>query len=656
MTSALLEAPDMAQAYAAAMRPVEDIRPSEFAEQYRWLKEGTTDKPGPWNNDVFPDLVDIMDCVQEAIETGKTGLVLMKSGQGGGSEAIINALAWLSHRYGGPMLYLISKDSMARRFGKERFEYLVRTCEPIKRKALLGRQNGEKMQFKPLTDGNFTIVGGRSVSNIESLPYRIVVIDEIDSLSKELDGQDLIEVAGIRTEAMTGKTLIIAFAHPTTEDKGAGRLYYEFSDQRRATIVCPHCGGNVPLVWENVRSLPHEGQRIDEAERDHTTYKLVAPCCGSVITDGERYAGIMERPKQISQLDPAIAEKKTWIGVHFSRLSKLNKSIASIAQAYIRGLDDPSIMRTFRNKTIGDVHEVEITRTEADDWRRLVILPRSEHDMEAYRLGTVPPGVRYLTAGQDSRATQLHWTVWGWGSVLGEAGEKRLCAWLIDCGIVEREKNLTLDIKDLNALDAFLYARSFPQPSTGENLWVLQGFHDSGWQPNPVYEYCSRHRGKAFPCKGDSLEDDRAVGHAPVRWNSLPPYQIGTRVVKDEAAKLAIVNTFTLKETWLGKVPRTFRDAKGNERLEIRLPVDVPEQFIAESASEYMAVSARNNRKIWKHKGPNHFSDCNIYAFASATNLRPAKDREINQGGQPKRRGYRRHGEGGSSSGWRVGR
>jgi hypothetical protein len=128
------------------------------------------------------------------------------------------------------------------------------------------------------------------------------------------------------------------------------------------------------------------------------------------------------------------------------------------------------------------------------------------------------------------------------------------------------------------------------------------------------------------------------------------------KTIKDEAARLAIVNTFTLKETWLGKVPRSFRDARGNERFEIRLPVDVPDQFIAEASSEYMAVSAKNNRKIWKHRGPNHWSDCNIYAFASATNLRPAKDREMKQGGQSKRKGYRRSGEGGGSSGWKVGR
>jgi len=241
--------------YSRAIRPVEEMTPSEFAERYRNLKEGTTAKPGRWSNKYFPHLTDVMDCILEALQAGKTGVVLMKSGQSGGSEAMICVLAWLLYQFPGPILYLISTDIIAREFGKDRFSYLIRNCKPITKKALIGKGSGETIHAKRFTDGKIAIFGGGSISKLESIPYRFVFLDEVDSLKAEMNRHstklgDPIKTAEIRTDSYRGETLIIAFAHPTTKAGGAGKLYYEKSDQRRAFINCPHCDGEFWLSPE----------------------------------------------------------------------------------------------------------------------------------------------------------------------------------------------------------------------------------------------------------------------------------------------------------------------------------------------------------------------------------------------------------------------
>lgn len=49
------------RAAAAALRPDPRMRVSEWAAQYRVVPEEISALPGPWRNEVAPELVEIMD-------------------------------------------------------------------------------------------------------------------------------------------------------------------------------------------------------------------------------------------------------------------------------------------------------------------------------------------------------------------------------------------------------------------------------------------------------------------------------------------------------------------------------------------------------------------------------------------------------------------
>lgn len=613
--------PEALSAAGHAWRPPEDLRPSEWAARYRYLKPGTTDEPGLWSNDRFPYLVSIMDAVDEALRTGKRGLVLMKSGQGGGSEAMINVLYWLRCRYAGAFLYLISKDELAREFGRERFSYVDETSPPVKEIAQRGRAAGELTHIKRYRKGKIAIHGGQSVLNIESTPYRFVFVDEVDSLQSEIAGRgDPLATAEVRTDAFFGKTLIIAFAHPTVKEHGAGELYYERSDQRRGHVECPHCSEWFWLNWErDVKVLPRGGESLATAERDPTRYAYVTPCCGVELTDGERYSAC-RNVQQRSTIDPEEAAKKTWMGVHFSQLYMANKPLAFLASKHIEGLDDTGKSRVFTNKRLGDVFVPKVLETRADDWRACVVLPRDADDTSAYRLGQVPPAVRFLTAGQDSRARELHYSVWGWGLVATETGGTLLCGWLIDCGVIEREAPTpTLDVEDLRPLEQVIYQPQWARTDDTGSLGVESCYHDSGWQPIAVYEFCRGRGGRAVPCKGAAETSDST---APVhRWGASPRYRVRGVEVSDTSLRLARLNTYRLKEQLIALVGRRFVDGDGERRPRIHLPVDVPDEWLAQSSAEYLAETRKG--LVWKARGPNHWADCNAYAYAAALQLNP---------------------------------
>lgn len=611
----------------AVLRPVERMLTSQWAEKYRVLSAGTTDKPGPWSNDYFPYLTGIQDSIDEALATGKRGVAMMKSAQGGGSEAMINALAHLLVEDPGPVLYMLSKDELARTFARERFEPLIEQCPPLARKVLRGRGSGTLTHVKRFADSKVVLQGGKSVLNLQSSPYKNVFIDEYDSMQDEMEGSDPLALAEVRTDAFMGRTLIVAFAHPSTRARGIGKLYHEKSDMRRGFVACPHCGSPFWLQWAHVKAVPETGMTQAQAERDKRCYHYFAPCCGAAISDAQRSL-IVRKVAYRSTLDAAEAAKRPYIGVHFSQLYMPNKSLEFLAEHWIEALDDEGQKRAFMNKRMGEVYDPALKEATADAWSRLVCIRRREQDPEYYAMGQVPGPVRFLTAGQDSRSTELHYAVWGWGRLRDEAGYPLVCGWLVDCGVVNRPFSLTLEESDLRVFDQLLYDRAYATLD-GRNLEIVMGLHDWSWQPLAVENYCLRGNGRAMPCRGAALDSKTAAHKATFGWGAGARRRIGGEELPDPRVKVAQLNTFRLKENFFPLVGKRFKTQQrdglpSEEHPRLTLPNDVPQWFIQQSSSEYLTLDGKV--EVWKHKGPNHASDCNIYAYAAALEIFKLQD------------------------------
>ncbi|MGB0889690.1 MAG: terminase gpA endonuclease subunit, partial [Solirubrobacterales bacterium] len=147
------------------------------------------------------------------------------------------------------------------------------------------------------------------------------------------------------------------------------------------------------------------------------------------------------------------------------------------------------------------------------------------------------------------------------------------------------------------------------------------GYHDSGWQPIAVYEFCRSHPGRAVSCKGAS-DDMSSASTSPVhRWGAAPRYRIRGVEVSDPSLRNAILNTFRLKERLMGLVARRFTDVEGNPRPRLHLPMDVPNAWLEQASAEYLTQTKKG--LVWKSRGPNHWGDCNAYAYAACLQLNP---------------------------------
>ena len=613
------------QRYADILEPVEEMHPAEFAERYRVMHAVyCSERPGPWDNTVFPYQPHVMNMVEEAIRDGRRGIVLMKAGQIGGTDAMINGMLWLKEYFPGPQLFMSSTEKVASEFGRERFHHIIRDMEPLRKKYIPNKRGD--ILTKRFVDGKIQLSGGQSVFNLQSTPYRVVVIDELDSLAENLGGEgDPVKLAEVRTDSFTGQTLMIAYAHPTTSDRGSAKLYYENSDQRRG-FVKHDCGAEFYLQWEHVKPL--------NGEKDADGYRYVCPTCGAEISDAER-AAMVRAVQYRSVLAPEVAKSKAWIGAHASQLYSPAKSIRSFALRWIDCGDDENAKRVFFNKVLGEPYDPKVQKVDIEAMRSLIVVKRRQNDPEFYLRGQVPPGVRFLTAGQDSRTVELHYAIWGWG--LRRAVDKTvaLCGWLIDWGCIKREYSINFTESEFHVFDELIYRRTFESTTGDRTFNVMQGGHDIGYPPTqiPIIRYCRNWNNRAIPVKGASVDATSKSQQPYARWGTALKHKAGETAVEDSTSRHLLFNTYMLKTDLFGwieagkklEIPDVSNGMEIGTRKVARLtlPEDVDELFMEQSKNESLVKGKRSNELVWEKTGPNHYADCNTYALGLAYNIDP---------------------------------
>ena len=344
-----------------------------------------------------------------------------------------------------------------------------------------------------------------------------------------------------------------------------------------------------------------------------------------------------DRTEQRSELDPDAAESRRWIGVHFNWLCMRNKTLEEIAYNWVKSEDKPAERRVVINKQLGDVYR-EVTReADPDAWRRCIPAPGSPLEFD---LGQVPAWVQFLTAGQDSRSSELHWAIWGWGMVRDVGGLLHLCGCPVALGVVPRQPpRPVLEAADLAVFDQLLYDQRFPGLAEGASYHVSIGFHDSGWQPVAVYGWTlTRRDGRAFPATGAGLDEVSAARTQIVQMGLRPGFKdpLTGQMVREAHAQKATLNTYVLKGELVGMVDSSFPVAGGGVMTRVVLARNTPEEFIRQSGSEYLARNDKGKLE-WRHRGPNHWADCNHQALAAALYLRSLGDPEMDMTAEEQR-------------------
>lgn len=537
-----------------------------------------------------------------------------------------------------PILLVQPKDDAAEQFSKERITPMVKATPRLRKLVGTGktRSSEETLTYKAFPGGFLALVGAGSPDNLARRPVRITLFDEVDKYPVTREG-DPIALGEERTATFGANWLSVRACSPTVEDESRIAASYADSDQRRASVECPHCGHRQFLdFFKHV-----EWSKTDDGRHLPKTAAIHCEACGAGWSEGERLRALatcrwhQTRPFTCCDANhsPLDAYERAWRGEQEDpvagvwdwsqgprwavyrakcprcgiwgvdnehagfQASKLyspwpKDRPRDVARKWLESKDDEDKKQTWWNTQAGLPYRARIGR----DLKPSVLMERRE-----VWPAPVPDGVALITVGIDTQDDRLEAEWVGWGR-----GEE---SWSLRYETIEGDPDQPEVWARLDELLQEPMLRADGRPFEVAAACVDSGGHHT----QAVYRFCRERRlRKVWAIKGASETSGQRSPVWPTvkigrkRSTDYKPVIIGTNAAKDR-----ISACLQIEEPGPGYMH--FSAARGQV------------YFDQLATSNRLAAKRRGGRifRIWEKKvnRADEALDCRVYAYAALWGL-----------------------------------
>lgn len=469
IASSLASADDVIARALVAWKPPTKLTVSQWADAHFYLSAESSAQAGRWKT--IPYQREPMDAISDPRVERVT---LMKSARIGYTKMIDAAIGYSIDQ--DPCSQMVVQPTVedAKGFSKEEIAPMIRDTPRLAKIVIEDAEDrGPKdtsntILHKKYPGGVLSMVGANSGAGFRRISRKKLYLDEVDGYppSAGSDG-DPVKLAEKRTEYFHDRKIV---AGSTPKLAGSSRIeqMFEAGDQRRYYVPCPQCDHMDYLVFtrrngEDGQARGHYMLWPDGAPREA---HFVCSKNGCVIEHQHKRDMVTKGEWRAAKKFEGHASFHIWAAYSFSP----NAGWGQLAEEFLEAKrNGPLQLQTFVNTALGETWR---EAGEAPEWENLYA--RREH----YQIGTVPDGVRFLTAGVDVQKDRFVYEIVGWGN--GRA------SWSIDVGVLPAD---TSNLDSYVVLDELL-DRTFA--SSRGPMTVLMLAIDSGYNTQMVYNWVRR--------------------------------------------------------------------------------------------------------------------------------------------------------------------
>jgi len=350
------------------------ISASEWAQKYRIMGQP---EAGKWGFRRRPFL--------EELHNSKAEInVIRKAAQLGLSETALNIIFYEMDMNGRDSLYVLPTATDAQNFSAGRFDPAIELSPHIEGMFSDVKNKGHKRAGTT----NLYIRGGKSDSQLKSIPVGVLVLDEVDEMSRR--------AIALAKERMSGQDEKLAwFISTPTVPKGPISAQFDMSTQEWYYFKCPSCSRQITLRY------PDSFVMIGESLTDPDIGKSHIQCykCKAELPHQTKPDWLAGGKWQADFADRVIR------GFALNQLFSPMVTPFDFALSYIEGLSDPAADQEFHNSKCGIPFIVAGGQ---------VLDEEIEQCIKNYRSGTLPKGTRFRSIGVDVGGTWLHYEVDEW--------------------------------------------------------------------------------------------------------------------------------------------------------------------------------------------------------------------------------------------------
>ena len=453
---------------ARLLMPVDAPPPDEWAEDQRMVSPDSSPSHGKWSNNYVPWIAPAL-CVLDD-EPTKKGIIVKKYAQACFSDIFVTLFGYWHVYAPGPKMFITSTIAQAKKFGTERFDYMIRNSPDLSRVFRMRKRDGKTKHLFPCDGGPLMLGGAGSANQFISNPARHAGIDEYDEVGEIPDHGDPFSTLEMRLNeyGTRVRTALLAWAHPSRPDRGIAKLYDDLSDRRSWQIRCPHCDHQFKPAWNHVVIDTFRGSIV----RDPSSATYYCPSCEEAIDDAQRWAASMAG-EFVTELEPEVAARRRYVGLSVSRLCHPRVPLVDMAQSFCDAVTEPQV-RVIVNKQMGEPY----TSASTVVTREMI----EEKCLAGLRPDIVPEDTLFITAGFDVQSPKhsptFYWCIVAWT----RSGAAILLEYQRAQGFAAVQHRLT----------TFNARRG---DAAGELLRISGAGMDYGYMTQEVYAFCAERHG-----------------------------------------------------------------------------------------------------------------------------------------------------------------
>lgn len=575
------------------IKPKPQISGSTWAEEYRFLSPEDSKKAmlgdPKWSHEGFEFLAPFEDAFTDP-EVRE--LTIMKSGQTGFTQAMLNCIGYVIDQAPGPILILYPTETNAKKFSKRKLQPMLRDTPVLHGKISdAEKKDGNNSTLELTFPGGFaSLVSSKSVNNLSMQSIMYLFIDEKDRIDRIAGAEgDTIAIVAKRLQGFREVSKQINISTPTV--KGSSRIEddYKRSNQTEFQVPCPECGKYQTLKFGNLK-----GWRIDKGnyKPELTYYECENEKCKAQLTERDKYIMLREL-KPVAKYP----ERKSHVGFIINELYSTLSTWEDVIRQWIDAKDNPATLQTFVNTVLGETWEdSEITIPDN------VLMARRE----PYTYEKLPEGIIYLTAAGDVQKDRIEIGIVGWG-----VGEE---SWLVDYQIFYGDPELPYSTDEKNLyyrIEQYLDSRFLHESEI--YLKINSVGIDTGYATSSVQRFIKRmnKHGKSWIF---ALQGDRGQAGAPIinrgsvnnKWR-VRQFTVGTYTAKNIIFSRLAVDKY-------GPGYMHFPQTLSNKKI-------VDEEFIKQLLSEKKTPKYEKGIKVgekWvKVRTRNEHLDITVYNLAA---------------------------------------
>lgn len=511
------------QAANRAWVPPPDLSVSEWSEKNVWLG-GDSPERGHYRVARTPYAKGIMDCLSPSHPA--KDIVLEKGSQTGGTRIGLNWMGYIIDQNPAPTIVTLPSEGVAKEWSNQRLTQLVDDTPALAGKITDTKRKGtgNTTYLKKIagTAATIKIAWSTSAKKMRSTPAANKFSDEVDGFvgDAEGEGDPLFLLSRRSTNFPNGKHFMVST--PTLEPS---RIHREFlkGDQRYYFVPCPLCGHFQRFVFAQFRWPKRvEGESATEAASRRAQVYYECRECGGHVT--ERYktrmlaegtwlacAGrpdLMENgfsPAERITLEPIFRQMSKSLSASFHLPAYYSPmgwyGWEDLVKDWELAQGDTRVLKGIVNTVFAEAWK---EKGDAPDPRRL------SDRRESYEIGVVPKGGLLLVGAADIQADRIEFELVAFG--------RRNQRWSVYYEVIQpMRRNLKNELipcrtSEPEPWERFAELIAYAWPVEGGGTLPIRAVGvDTGFNADPVYDFCRRYPQPLHGPTGSFVLSDRTV-------------------------------------------------------------------------------------------------------------------------------------------------